>query len=303
MPLDPQARRLIDALSATPFPADPTPDERRAQTQLRNLRRSEDRVIPGPGGPLPIRIYSFAAPQLLPVLVYFHGGGWVTGDLDTTDLRCRQLSDWAECIVVSVDYRLAPEHPFPAGVDDAYAATAWVGENASSFGGDAARVAVGGDSAGGNLAAAVALLARDKGAPRLAFQYLAYPVIDCDLNTASYLENAEGYMLSRSGMAWYWDQYVPEVSQRGHPLASPIRAASHAGLPPALIVTAEFDPLRDEGEAYAAKLKTAGVPVELRRYDGLIHGFFNMTGAIDQAKVALMDSARSLRAAFAPGSE
>ena len=305
MPLDPQARRLLDQMEAAGAllsPALPVSEQRRLNL-LRSARTVEDRQMDGPAGPLPIRIYTPPGPRPLPILVYFHGGGWVLGDLDGNDLRCRVLSDWAGCLVVSVDYRLAPEHRFPAAVEDAYAATCWVAENAGSIAGDRNRIAVGGDSAGGNLAAVVALAARDRGAPGLVYQYLVYPVADWPLETSSYRENAEGYLLSREMMAWFWDQYVPDETSRQDPLASPLRAADLSRLPPAMVITAEYDPLRDEGEAYAVRLQAAGVPVEAKRYHGMIHGFLNSAAALDQGKLAIMDSARALRAAFAPAGE
>jgi acetyl esterase len=201
--------------------------------------------------------------------------------------------------VVAVDYRLAPEAKFPAAAEDCYAATCWVAANAAALGVDATRIAIGGDSAGGNLAAVVALLARDRRGPRLAHQLLVYPVIDCAFDTKSYLDNAAGYFLTREMMRWFWHHYLDKPDQAADPVASPIRAATLAGLAPATVITAEYDPLRDEGEAYASRLAQAGVPTTLTRYDGVIHGFFGMGNVIDKAKLAVAQSARELRQAFA----
>ena len=204
----------------------------------------------------------------------------------------------AECLVVSVDYRLAPEHPFPAAPEDCYAATAWLAEHCAELGGDPARLAVGGDSAGGNLAAAVALMARERGGPPLAHQLLIYPVTDYAFDTASYRENAEGYMLTLPLMEWFWNHYLADPAQGDNELASPLRAASLAQLPPATVITAEFDPLRDEGEAYAQRLSDAGVKTEMTRYDGVFHGFFGMGAAIDKAKQAVDEACTALRSTF-----
>ena len=256
-----------------------------------------DHQIPGPGGSIPIRIYRPDDDRLLlPGLVYFHGGGWVLGDLDTHDGVARALASRARSIVVSVHYRLAPEHPFPAAVDDAWAVAAWVAEHGPA-GIDRDRLAVGGDSAGGNLAAIVALRGRERGF-RFRFQLLVYPVTDCDLDTRSYLDYADGFGLSRDAMRWFWDLYVPPEGGRLDPDASPLRAGDLAGVAPALVQTAEFDVLRDEGEAYAARLEQAGVAVTLTRYDGLIHGFIRMPGVFDRASNALNEAATALHTAL-----
>jgi acetyl esterase len=231
------------------------------------------------------------------VLVYLHGGGWVVGSLETHDGVCRALASRTPCVVAAVDYRLAPEHRFPAAVEDAWAATAWVAEHAASIGGDPDRIAVGGDSAGGTLATACAIRARDHGL-RLALQLLVYPVTDHRFDTASYEECAEGYGLTRDAMRWYWAQYLGP-DDGSSPEASPLRAADLAGLAPAHVVTAEYDPLRDEAEAYAARLEEAGVPVRLDRCEGLIHGFLRMPGTIRRADAVLDDAAAALREAFA----
>lgn len=303
MPVDPQVQRYLAGLAALnqPPPGVATPQQQRDAMRSRRVTRVEDRSIPGPGGSIPVRIYTPALPGPLPALMFFHGGGFVVGDLDTVDFRCRMLNEWVGCVVVSVDYRLAPEHLFPAAVEDCYAATAWVAQHSAGLSVDPGRIAVGGDSAGGNLAAVVALMARDEGGPALVFQYLAYPVTDTNFETPSYHENAEGYGLSLAQMRWYWDRYVPDAEDRNNPLAAPLRAESLRGLPPALVVTAEYDPLRDEGKAYAKRLAAAGVKVELRCYDGLIHGFFGQTADFAAARAAFNDSVAALRSAFGTG--
>jgi acetyl esterase len=256
-------------------------------------------TIPGPvGNEIPARVYTPVGDGPFPVLCYFHGGGWVIGSAAQSDGTTRRLCDLAGCVVVSPDYRLAPEHPFPAAAEDCYATVRWAATASASYGGEPTRLAVSGGSAGGNLAAVVALMARDRGGPELRFQFLEYPVIDSDLDTGSYRENAEGRLLTRAAMAWFWDHYVPDVERRADPWASPLRAESLAGLPPALIITAGLDPLRDEGEAYGAALEAAGVPTTVTRYEGVIHGFFGMHGMIDEADTAQREAAAALRAAF-----
>ena len=236
----------------------------------------------------------------LPVLVYFHSGGWVFGSVEGHDPICRALANRACCLVVSVDYRLAPEHPFPAAPEDCYAATRWVAEHADEIKADSTRVAVGGDSSGGNLAAAVALMARDRGGPRLCQQVLIYGETDYyEPGTTTYTTYAEGYGLTRASMAWFWDQYLTRPVDRQHPYAAPLRAADLNGLAPALIITAEYDPIRDEAEHYALRLQQAGVPTRLSRYDGMIHGFFRMFAVLERSHEALAEIAATLRAAFA----
>lgn len=265
-----------------------------AVAEVRNLS------IPGPGGPLPVRIYLPESKQTaLPVIIYFHGGGWVLGDLDSHDTLCRTLAVKTDAVVVSVDYRLAPEHVFPAALDDADAALRWVAGNASSFNGDASRIAVAGDSAGGNLAAALSLLARDQHGPQIRAQVLLYPAVDLsNLDRQSTLDFAQGYFLTRARMAWFIEQYVPEPNQRSEPLVSPLLASSHTGLPPALTITAGFDPLRDEGEAYAGVLSKAGVSSQLQRYDGVLHGFISMDRWFPEAQQATDLIAGFLRKQF-----
>jgi acetyl esterase len=232
------------------------------------------------------------------VLAYFHGGGWVTGDLDTHDSACRGLAVRAQCLVVAVDFRSAPEHRFPAALEDCGAVVQWLGRRAGELGGDPARLALCGDSAGGNLAAAVALRARDRGAPAIAAQLLIYPVLDFDLETPSYLANAGGYGLTRDSMRWYWQQYLGEGADGFSPEASPLRAGDLSGLAPALVVTCEYDPLHDEGEAYAHRLAAAGVRVEHIDETGMIHGYFRMAGVIGRARKSWDDCARFLRERF-----
>lgn len=305
MPLDPVIRTLLDTLAAQNAPPLVSMTPVQAREMYEKLRiplppdpvaKVEDREIPGPAGSIPVRIYTPERARGL--LVYFHGGGWVIGSLETHDGPIRSLANAAGCIIVSVDYRLAPEHAHPAAAEDCFAATRWAAANARTLGADPGLVAVGGDSAGGNLAAVTALLARERGGPRLCFQLLVYPVTDHDFGRPSYRENGEGYFLQRQDMEWFWNHYVPSASERSAFTASPLRAADLSGLPPAHVITAEFDPLRDEGEAYAERLRTAGVPVSAIRYDGQIHGFFSMAAVIPRGLEALLEAGAQLRAAF-----
>jgi len=273
-----------------------------AADEPEGLAREYTRTVPGPGLELPVRVYEPEGDGSHPVVVYFHGGGFVLGTLDSRDRICRTVAREAEAVVVSVAYRLAPEHPFPAAVEDAYAATEFVAEHADEFGADPDRLAVAGDSAGGNLAAAVALAARDRDGPDVAHQALAYPVLDYRGDDhPSYEENAEGYFLEETGMAWFDDNYVDSWVHRANPYLSPLAAASHADLPPATVVTCGFDPLRDEGIAYADALDDAGVATTHRHYGDLIHGVMSMV--VDPLDVpsgheVLADFAGDLRAAL-----
>jgi acetyl esterase len=306
MPLDPDVQAMLDELAGAGFPglASMTPERARAFASGMAaslppgpaLPSVADTTIPGSAGPVPIRVYTPEGTAPFPVVLYFHGGGWVFGDLDLSDAHVRQLAKDAGCLVVSVAYRLAPEHPFPAALDDCWSATTWVAAHAEELGGDGSRVIVADDSAGANLAAVVARRARDRGEPRLCYQVLLCPVLDHDLDRRSYRENAEGFLLTRADMAWFWAHYVPDESRRSHPDASPLRAESLAGLPPANIVTAEFDPLRDEGDAYAARLAEAGVAVAHACYPGVIHGFC-VTNVFARGREAARDVTRRLRAA------
>ena len=310
MPMHPQAQLVLDVIGDSGLVIDESTDpvEIRAQMEAfaqagrataEPVDRIDDRRIPGPGGhEIPIRVYHPRDRGPLPVLVWFHGGGWTIGSLDTHDNTCRSLTNGVGCVVVSVDYRLAPEHKFPAAVDDALAATQWVADHAAEVDGDPSRIAVAGDSAGGNLAAVVSLLARDARAPDLAFQLLVYPVTDYEFESASMVENATGYFLERESMRWFYKQYLNDENDGADWRFSPVRVADLTGLPPAFVLTAEFDPLRDQGERYADKLEADGVPVELRRYDGVFHGFFGMRDFMEPAKEAFDDVTKALRAAL-----
>jgi acetyl esterase len=258
-----------------------------------------DRLVPGPAGELPVRVYTPEGSRPFPIVVFFHGGGWVVGTLDTYDPLCRALAAVTPAVVVSVDYRLAPEHRWPAAVEDAYAATEWASRNAAALGGAQHRLAVAGDSAGGNLAAVVALGARDRGGPAIAFQLLVYPVLDVAGGTASWQEYADGYHLTADGMRWYWDHYLGGADGAA-PDASPLRAAFVGGLPPALVIGAEYDILRDEGEAYAARLAEAGVDATASRHAGVVHGFVRWRAVTGAAEDALREAAAALRSALAP---
>ena len=250
-------------------------------------------ILPRPqptGSTIPLRLYRGAAARpggRLPALVYFHGGGWVIGDLDTHDSLCRHLANAGRCIVVSVDYRLAPEHKFPAAVEDCFAATSWVANEAAALGIDPDRLAVGGDSAGGNLAAVVSLLARDRGAPELSHQLLLYPAVDCAMTHPSHDRFAEGFLLTRATMRWFYGHYLQAQQDVADWRASPLRAPEFSGVAPALVLTAGNDVLSDEGEAYARRLREHGVPVELRPFPNQIHGFLTMGKIVRAAQPAL----------------
>jgi acetyl esterase len=262
------------------------------------VARIEDRTIPGPGGPIPVRVYWPVVGRRLPALVYLHGGGWVFGNIGSVDRNCRVLANSVECVVVNVEYRLAPEHKYPAAAEDTYAVIAHLTAHPQEFHIDPSRIAVAGDSAGGNLAAVACLMARDRGGPRLAFQMMVYPVTDYDCSRPSVTEN-DGYLLNRSVMRYFWNHYTSTPEEARQPYASPINAKTLAGLPPALVITAECDPLRDQGEAYAHRLEEFGVPVMLKRYDGAIHVFFQMGAVIDSGRQAVADAVAALRHAFA----
>jgi acetyl esterase len=313
MPLDPEALPIMEMLDAV-FPRAEGPNADAVDFQTRaalipggepteELATIEDRAIPGPAGDIPIRIYvpEAATTGSAPGIVYFHGGGWVICGLDTHDSGCRRLANEIGAVVVSVDYRLAPQHRYPAAIDDAYAATVWTADHVAELGIDPDRLAIAGDSAGGNLTAAVALKARDLGTPALVFQLMIYPVIDSTAKRNDYpskKENAVGFFLTTDQMDWYRNQYVTSDAASDEPYCSPNRAASLAGLPPACIVTAEMDPLRDEAEEYARLLTDAGVDVTLYRADGMFHGFFNMdavglTGA-SKAQAVAFDATRAV---------
>jgi len=309
--LDPQMKAVLDQAAKAggkPF-HQMTPGEARVaietmfaafRGQPAEVANVEDRKIQGPGGQISVRIYRPAGSGPFGALIYFHGGGWVIGNIETHDVTCRELTAGAGCVTISVDYRLAPEHKFPAGPEDCYAATKWAADNARSLNLDPSRLAVGGDSAGGNLAAAVALMARDRNGPRLAFQLLIYPATDCADETPSHHEFAEvspDYILSRADMEWFWGHYLGP-NDRTNAIACPARASTLANLPRAFVLTAEIDPLRDEGEAYAEAMRKAGVNVKLKRYNGVCHGFFSMAALIDKGKQAIAESCQELRAAI-----
>jgi acetyl esterase/lipase len=309
--LDPQMKAVLDQAAAAggkPFHQMTPVEARHAIDTLFAAFRGtsvtvgkvEDRKIPGPAGQIPVRIYTPAGAGPFGALVFFHGGGWVIGNIETHDATCRQLTAGADCVTISVDYRLAPEHKFPAGPEDCYAATKWVAENCTSLNAAPNRLAVGGDSAGGNLAAVVALMARERGGPQLAFQLLIYPATDCADDTASQREFAQvspDYLLSRADMEWFWGHYLGPNDRR-NPIACPSLAKSLANLPPAFVQTAELDPLRDEGEAYAEALRKAGVSAKLKRYNGVCHGFFSMASMIDKGRQAVADACAELRSAI-----
>ncbi len=252
-----------------------------------------DIAIPGGGGDISARVYEPAADPPTTV-VYFHGGGWVIGSVDDWDAVCRAIAAESGARVVSVDYRLAPEHRFPAAAEDAYDSFVWVADNLAQGG----TMVVAGDSAGGNLAAVTTLRARDENGPEIALQVLIYPVVDHDFTTGSYDQHGDGGMiLNRAEMVWFWDNYVPDPADRSLPHASPLHAPDHSGLPPAYVLVAEYDPLRDESLAYAAKLEAAGVPVEIRRFDDQIHAFFGMVNLMESADTAVAEVGTAIRAA------
>ncbi len=312
MTLDPDVAELLETVQLAgrpPFESLTPAEAREAYAKTRNasaptpsaVEYIENFEIDGPHGPIPARFYwpknGGALP--LPLLVYFHGGGWLLGDLDSHDGVCRHLANGADCAVLSVDYRLAPEHKFPAAVDDAFAATAWAIDNAAKLNIDPNQVAVGGDSAGGNLAVAVCMIARDAGAPKVRFQLLLYPALDFSFSTQSHQAFAEGFSLTRNSLIWFRDHYLRTPDDETDFRASPLRAKSLSGLPPACVLTAEYDPLRDEGEAFAARLaQEAHVPVTHWRATGQIHGFLPMGKLISASAPTLDTLARTLKSAF-----
>ena len=279
-----QYRQLSDNLLPT-IPGDP-------MSEVRDLK------VAGANGDLDARLYRPSQAPDLPLLVYFHGGGFVMGNLDTHDNLCRSLARQTEAVVVSVAYRLAPEHKFPAAPHDCHAATCWLVEHAAELGFDGSRLAVAGDSAGGNLALAVSQLAAQRKGPKIRYQCLFYPVTDAGCDSQSFEAFAESYLLSAKAMRWFWQQYLQEDGQADDPLASPLRAESLAGLPPTTLFTAGFDPLRDEGEALAECLREAGVAVRMQRYEGMIHGFISMAPFVEAAAQALTEACADLRGAL-----
>ena len=313
MSLDPQARAVLERLARAKLPPYAEIGAPAARVLYRETRGNlsaaapevahvEELRAPGPGGDISLRLYrplGTGSMEKLPALIYFHGGGWTIGDLETHDVPCREFANRARCVVIAVDYRLAPEHKFPAAVEDALAATHWVMREAATLGIDANRIAVGGDSAGGNLAAVVALELRDAGGPRLTMQVLIYPATDMAADTASHAKFAEGHMLTRESILWFMGNYLRGPADVADWRASPLRARDLAGLPEAYVMTAGFDPLSDEGRAYAERLEAAGVKLTYECYTGQIHGFITMGGAIAAAHHAIYRAAQGLRAAFA----
>jgi acetyl esterase len=308
MPLDPQARALLDQMAeagAKPFEAMTVAEARAASFAFKDLAGPPEDVaavdhvfIPGPTADLPARIYRPAATGdgPIPAMLYFHGSGWVVLNTDICDPFSRAYANRAGCAVVAVNYQKAPEHKFPIPFDDCFAATKWVFANAEALGFDPTRIGVSGDSAGGNLAATVALRARDEGGPNLRCQVLVYPAVDYGWDTPSALANAEGFLLQRASMEWFWNHYVTSPTDAANPYCSPLRASDHTNLPPALVVSAEFDPLCDDGRNYADKLKAAGVPVTFSIYEGMIHGFLWMSGVLDKSRALVDEVGREVRA-------
>ena len=307
MPVDPAIRGMLALLEAMQRPtldAGTHEEARRAFRMLTVDMRPADATVAvgaveetevsGATRSLRARIYRPGAEGELPTIVFFHGGGFVLGDLDTHDNQCCTLCHDAGAVVLSVDYRLAPEAPFPAAVEDCFAATRWAAQHVADLGGDPERIAVAGDSAGGNLAAVVAQMARDEGGPALAAQLLIYPGTDFTMEYPSETENGEGYFLTRADMAWFAGHYAAGEDP-ANPRLSPLRAADLSGLPPAVVATAEYDPLRDQGIAYADALEQAGVPVVKRRYEGLIHGFFDLSALSPAAAAAVHEIGGDLR--------
>jgi len=308
MPLDPQISAFLKELSALDTKAidQCTPDEFRTMIrvgsevagQLEAVGQIEGREIEGPDGAIGIRIYRPVDSTAQGAVVYYHGGGWVGGDLDTHDALCRALANTASCMVVAVDYRLAPEHKYPAAAEDAYAAFTWVCEHSDELGIDSQKIAVCGDSAGGNLAAVVSLMARDRKHLLPKVQVLIYPITNFDFDTFSYAEYAEGYGLTTAGMKWFWQHYSPDESEAVEPYASPLNTDEFSGVSPAVVILAEYDVLRSEGEQYAARLQAANVSTVLKCYPGVIHGFVSRVNLFDAAREAVSQIAESLQKAF-----
>jgi acetyl esterase len=314
MPLDPLLKAFLDQMAAQPLPKmwemEPAA-AREAMVALMQAAGPKDvpigkvtnLAIPGPAGDIPARAYTpvAAGGEPLPTLVFFHGGGFVIGGIETHDGLCRMLANDSACRVISVEYRMAPEHKFPAAVEDAFAAVAWIEKNAAKLGVDANRLAVGGDSAGGNLAAVVTHMARDAGAPKLAFQMLLFPVTEIEADMVSRREFAEGYFLEGRTIEWFFDHYFEAGAETSDIKASPLLAEKFTGLPPAYIMVAGFDPLHDEGVAYAEKLRDAGISVTLDDYPDMVHDFIYLQAVLPQAAEALGTAAKALKAALTAG--
>ena len=308
MPITAEVQEILKLRAAAPAMHTLSVEEARISSAAGRIQpdppepvaRVEDFTIPGPAGDIPVRLYSPDPDAQLPAMVYYHGGGWVVGDLDSHDPLCRALANRANVVVLSVHYRLAPEHKYPAAADDSYAAAQWVSEHGAEVGADGSRIVVCGDSAGGNLSAVVSLMARDRGGPELRGQVLIYPVTNLDFGTDSYRDNGDGSKgLSEDGMRWFWQHYVRTQSEGFEPYASPLRADTVADLPPALVITAEHDALRDEGELYADRLERGGVTTQLTRYDGVIHGFVGMFAAVPEGNTAVNQIAEFLKGMLA----
>jgi acetyl esterase len=307
MTLDPQAKLVLDQIAASGAPPMETlspEDVRKAfvmpQGELEPVGKTKDKTIPGPSQDIPIRIYYPMEEQSsYPALVFYHGGGWVIGNIESHDNVCRALTNLANCLTISVDYRLAPEHKFPAAVDDSYAAVQYVYDHAEEFQVDQSRIAVGGDSAGGNLAAVISNLAKDRNSPSICFQLLIYPSTNLGGEaTISMVENSEGYFLTKGAMEWFKDCYLNGEEDKQNNLVTPALYHDFSGLPSALVITAEYDPLRDEGENYGKLLAAAGVDVDCARYEGVIHGFVSMASVIDKGIQALEKAGNTLSKVF-----
>jgi len=307
MPVDPQIQALLDRGTGVPATHTLPVAEARRQYEARialmapppAVAKFLERSIDGPEGAIRLRVYTPADSGPFPLMMFFHGSGFVLCSLDTHDGMCRNLAAGIGCVVVSVDYRLAPEHKFPRGPDDCLAATRWAAANAAGLDIDPARVMVAGDSAGGNMAAVTALRIRDEGGPRLCGQMLLYPVTDYHTpGTPSYAENADGYGLTRDTMEWFWAHYLTSPVEAENPYASPLRARDLTGLPPAYVTSAEYDPLRDEAERYGMRLRAAGVPTEITRFPGMNHGFLFWVGVVGGADRAMAEACAWARQAF-----
>lgn len=310
MPLDPQAQAFVTSVTDAGFRPFETMTPAEARMAIRpfgtlggapeGVASIDHTFIPGLTADLPVWIYrpDGGGDGPMPGLIFFHGSGWVIGNVEVCDCVSRSLANRTGCVVFAVNYQKAPEHKFPVPLDDCYVATRWVFDNASALGLDAARIGVIGDSAGGNLAAAVTLRARDEGGPKIAYQVLVHPAVQYGWDTPSAVANAEGYLIQRASLEWFWNHYVSSPSDALHPYCSPLAARDHSNLPPAFIACAEYDPICDDGRHYAEKLRAAGVPVEFRLYEGMIHGFLWMSGIFDQSKALLDEIGRKVRSAL-----
>jgi acetyl esterase len=309
MPIHPQCQAFLDhlaSLGGPPLEQLPVADARGVSAGMIAVGHPvepvsvvDDRTIVAGDQRIGLRVYRPSAATPLPALMFFHGGGFVLGDLETHDRECRALANRAGCVVIAVDYRKPPEHPFPAAPEDCYAATRYVAEHPDAFGIDPGRLGVAGDSAGGNLAAVVTLMARDRGGPRLAFQLLIYPGVDLtDSERPSMREYGRDHFISIEAMEWLNSHYVPRREDRRNPYASPLLAPDLSTLPPAFVMTAECDPIRDQAEAYAHRLEESGVPVRLKRYNGMIHPFFSLGGVVDEGRQAVADAAEAVKSAL-----